>query len=92
MELGSPMICMYLLDQPDHYTNCEFTPFFWQRYVDQVKKAWETNSNEDAPEKLMMFNSDGEIVGVSPVYDYIFRPAELDDISLYDFIANCKRQ
>ena len=33
MEIGSPMACMYLLNNPDHYTGHEFKTFFWMSYV-----------------------------------------------------------
>jgi hypothetical protein len=29
MEMGSPMSCMYLLGNPDHYTNYNFVLFYW---------------------------------------------------------------
>ncbi|KAK0207531.1 hypothetical protein IW262DRAFT_1281981, partial [Armillaria fumosa] len=32
-ELGSPMICLYLLGLPDHYTNKQFTMFYWKSFV-----------------------------------------------------------
>ncbi|KAF8219301.1 hypothetical protein L208DRAFT_1341713 [Tricholoma matsutake] len=28
MEMGNPMVCMYLLGNPDHYTNYLFIPFY----------------------------------------------------------------
>jgi hypothetical protein len=33
MEIGSPMACMYLLGNPDHYTDHTFVPFYWQSFV-----------------------------------------------------------
>ncbi|KAF9470391.1 hypothetical protein BDN70DRAFT_821443, partial [Pholiota conissans] len=30
LEIGSPMACMYLLGNPDHYTSHEFVPFWWK--------------------------------------------------------------
>ena len=27
MDMGAPMICMYLSDNPDHYTDHIFVPF-----------------------------------------------------------------
>ncbi|TFK64422.1 hypothetical protein BDN72DRAFT_774636, partial [Pluteus cervinus] len=69
MELGSPMISMYLLGNPDHYTNAKFTAFYWKSYVNEARKF-----------------------GVSVVHDYIYRPRELEDMSLYDFIGCCKRE
>ncbi|TFK57899.1 hypothetical protein BDN72DRAFT_748303, partial [Pluteus cervinus] len=68
MELGSPMICMYLLGNPDHYTNLQFTSFYWKSFVNEANK-W-----------------------VSVVYDYIYRPRELEDMCLFDFIGCCKRE
>ena len=29
-EIGTPIISMYLLGNPDHYTDHTFTPFYWQ--------------------------------------------------------------
>ncbi|KAF8876567.1 hypothetical protein BD779DRAFT_1385458, partial [Infundibulicybe gibba] len=29
-EMGSPMVCMYLLGNPDHYKSHEFALFYWQ--------------------------------------------------------------
>ena len=33
MEWGSLIGCMYLLGNPDHYTNYMFTPFYWKSFV-----------------------------------------------------------
>ncbi|KAF8878571.1 hypothetical protein BD779DRAFT_1409052, partial [Infundibulicybe gibba] len=68
MEMGSPMVSMYLLGNPDHYKSHEFTVFYWQSY------------------------RHGRIVGLSPVYDYIYRPAELSDMSLYNWVRRCHRE
>ena len=38
-EMGSPMICMYLLGNPDHYTSHTFVPFYWQSFVTSVWKS-----------------------------------------------------
>jgi len=37
MEIGSPMACLYLLDNPDHYTSHTFVPFWWRTYVSEVR-------------------------------------------------------
>ena len=37
-EMGAPMIAMYLLGNPDHYTSHTFVPFYWQSYVQEVQK------------------------------------------------------
>ncbi len=31
LEIGSPMASLYLLGNPDHYTNYTFTVFYWQK-------------------------------------------------------------
>jgi hypothetical protein len=35
-EMGAPMIAMYLLGNPDHYTSHTFVPFYWQPYVQEA--------------------------------------------------------
>ncbi|PBK59899.1 hypothetical protein ARMSODRAFT_898773 [Armillaria solidipes] len=39
-ELGSPMICTYLLGLPDHYTNRTFVTFYWKSFVSEVLNCW----------------------------------------------------
>ena len=34
-EMGAPMIAMYLLGNPDHYTGHMFVPLYWQSYVQE---------------------------------------------------------
>ena len=36
-EMGAPMIAMYLLGNPDHYTGPTFVPFYWQSYVQEAR-------------------------------------------------------
>ncbi|THU83627.1 hypothetical protein K435DRAFT_689223 [Dendrothele bispora CBS 962.96] len=69
MELGAPLICMYLLDNPDHYTSHKFKAFHW----------------------IVLIKKNGRIFGLSRVYDYVYRPSELEHISLYDWIRRCER-
>jgi hypothetical protein len=40
MEMGAPMAAMYLLGNPDHYKNHEFTCFYWQNFVTFVEQQW----------------------------------------------------
>ena len=35
-EMGAPMIAMYLLGNPDHYSSHTFVPFYWQSYVQEA--------------------------------------------------------
>ncbi|KAF8870505.1 hypothetical protein BD779DRAFT_1429840, partial [Infundibulicybe gibba] len=45
MEMGSPMVCMYLLGHPDHYKGHQFALFYWQSYVREARRFW----HEDDP-------------------------------------------
>ena len=82
LELGSPMICLYLLGNPDHYTSHQFVPFYWLSFVQEVRKAWDEDLTGEPPQKIGMLKRNGRIVGVSHVHDYIHRAKELDDVSL----------
>ncbi|THU80927.1 hypothetical protein K435DRAFT_581596, partial [Dendrothele bispora CBS 962.96] len=78
-----------LLDNPDHYTSHKFKPFYWSSYVTEVQKAWDTELEKD--NKVVLIRKNGRIFGLSRVYDYVYRPSELDDMSLYDWIRRCER-
>ena len=91
LELGSPMICLYLLGNPDHYTGHRFVPFYWLSFVQEVRKAWDEDLTGEPPQKIGMLKRNGRIVGVSYVHDYIYRPENLNDVSLYDWISNYAR-
>ncbi|KAF8883146.1 hypothetical protein BD779DRAFT_1444286, partial [Infundibulicybe gibba] len=92
MEMGSPMVCMYLLGNPDHYKSHQFATFFWQGYVSEARKAWEANDIAAPPDKVTLLKCKGSIVGLSPVFDYIYRPVELSSMCLYDWIRRCRRE
>ena len=92
MEIGSPMACMYLLNNPDHYTSHEFKTFFWMSYVQEAWKVWVTDPNDRLyQEKVQLLKCKEGVVGFSPVDDYIYRPCELEKMSLYDWISRCSR-
>ena len=40
MEMGAPMISMYLLGNPDHYTDHRFIPCYWQSFVTEAEQAF----------------------------------------------------
>ena len=90
-EMGGPMVCMYLLGNPDHYTNHTFVPFYWYSFIAEAQKAWEQVDSNHV-EKVTLVRTKRHIVGFSPVYDYIYRPSYLDDMSIYDWVLQCKRQ
>ena len=88
MEMGAPMISMYLLGNPDHYTDHKFIPFFWQSFVTEAERAFR---DDLAPMKVTLVRQKGSIVGVSPVFDYVYRPLELEHMSLYEWVHRCSR-
>src|ERR1700678_2671096 len=90
-EMGAPMICMYLLGNPDHYTSHSFIPFYWQSYVGEVRRIFKEISEEQQP-KLMLIKKKNKIVGLSPVQDYMHRAPELEHVSLYEWIRCYERE
>ncbi|EDQ99792.1 uncharacterized protein LACBIDRAFT_315140 [Laccaria bicolor S238N-H82] len=102
MEIGSPMASLYLLGNPDHYTSHKFTLFYWKIYVREAWNAWldtENNTTEsfntehkDAPDKAILQKYDGTYIGISSVYDYIYRPTAYEHMSLYDWIHKAKKE
>ena len=90
-EMGAPMICMYLLGNPDHYTSHSFIPFYWQSYVGEVRRIFEDISEEQQP-KMTLIKKKGKIVGLSPVQDYVHRAPELENVNLYEWIRCYKRE
>jgi hypothetical protein len=61
LEMGSPMICMYLLGNPDHYTNYKFVPVYWHSFVREARKSWEPQlPNADSESCLDISNGLGD--------------------------------
>jgi hypothetical protein len=89
-EMGAPMICMYLLGNPDHYTSHTFIPFYWQSYVGEVRRIFEEVSEEQP--KMTLIKKKGKIIGLSPVQDYVYRAPELEHVNLYEWIRCYKRE
>ena len=89
-EMGGPMVCMYLLGNPDHYTNHTYIPFFWYTFVLEAQKSWEELDPSTCTEKVTLVRTKNHIVGLSPVYDYIYRPSELKHMSLYEWTLRCQ--
>ena len=92
-EMGAPMISMYLLGNPDHYTSHKFVTFYWQSFVREARRDFTDDESEStAPQKVTIFKRKGRVVGLSPVHDYIYRPHELVEVNLYDWIRCYKRE
>ncbi|KAA1480015.1 hypothetical protein DENSPDRAFT_862104 [Dentipellis sp. KUC8613] len=85
-EVGGPLASLYLLGNPDHYTNFLFKPFFWKSYVNEVRTAWQmldTELNLDPMEdqaKVIIGKVKGSVVAISPILDYTLRPVEHKDM------------
>ncbi|KAF8238525.1 hypothetical protein L208DRAFT_1202582, partial [Tricholoma matsutake] len=86
MEMGAGMISMYLLGNPDHYTNCSFVSFYWQSYVNEVRKFWHPDESTEHKAKVALVKLQGKIIGLSPIFDYMYRASELEHMNLYDWI------
>ena len=94
-EMGAPMISMYLLGNPDHYTGHQFITFFWQQFVNEARRDFiDTGSNSEsaAPQRVAIIKKKGRIVGLSPVHDYVYQPQELAEVNLYNWIRCYKRE
>ncbi|KAJ7201451.1 hypothetical protein C8J57DRAFT_981814, partial [Mycena rebaudengoi] len=94
LQIGSPMASMYLLGNPDHYTNLNFKVFYWKSYVNEVLKSWreETSSLPSQDDRLVVVNGADGYVGITNVDDYVHRPHVLKDLSLYDFFQIAERK
>ncbi|KAF8230309.1 hypothetical protein L208DRAFT_1282681 [Tricholoma matsutake] len=108
MEMGLPMISIYLLGNPDHYKSHKFHPFCWQPFVQESQKPWvhadhihsdrgttgASNAHEDSDVavKVALCKHNGRIVGLSPVHDYVFCPGNICDMCLYDWIQLCEHE
>jgi hypothetical protein len=77
LEIGGPMASLYLLGNPDHYTNQNFVVFYWKSYVTEVLKAWKQDGDVQSDKVILLKNVEGEFIGFSTVDDYIYRPYEL---------------
>ena len=85
MEIRAPMVMMYLLGNPDHYTNHKFCTFYWKSYVCEARSPWQMDTEYQKSDKVGTGNK-GRIMAITPVHDYTFRPVEYDNICLYDWI------
>jgi Helitron helicase-like domain at N-terminus len=87
LEIGGPMASLYLLGNPDHYTNMKFITFYWKIYVNEVLKAWNFDDNmhmESELEKLVLYKANNTYVGTSQVDDYIYRSEIYAKVNLYE--------
>ena len=86
MEIGAPMAAMYLLGNPDHYTDHKFCTFYWRSYVHEARCPWQMDTNSVKYDKVVIRNRNGRLTAVTPVQDYTFRLVKFDQVTLYDWI------
>lgn len=84
-ELGGPMISLYLLGLPDHYTSHTFVTLNWRVFVNEVLTAWTTSDIDIEIPKVTLYKNNDNLIPISPVYDYIYWPVELTSINLYQW-------
>ncbi|KAF8234154.1 hypothetical protein L208DRAFT_1263303 [Tricholoma matsutake] len=59
LEMGSPMICLYLLGNLDHYTS------------HTVLLGWDEDLTGEQTQKVAILKHGGRIIGISNVDDYV---------------------
>ncbi|EAU85037.2 hypothetical protein CC1G_04133 [Coprinopsis cinerea okayama7 len=92
MELGAPMIALYLMGNPDHYTDHTFVPLYWTSYVNQVKSAFPDEQDRMVGhDKVAVIKQQGRYVQLSCTFDYVYRPSVVESLPVYDFVRCCKR-
>ena len=93
MEIGGPRASLYLLGNPDHYTNMKFVAVYWKSYVREVLTSWRSPEDLDdqVAEKVVIQKSNSKYVGFSAVHDYMYRPEAFGDITLYEWVQMATR-
>ena len=62
LEIGSPMACLYLLGNNDHYTSHEFIVVGWRAFVNQVKRTWSDVISRDKEGDVIMSAPESTVV------------------------------
>ena len=97
MEIGAPMASMYLLGNPDHYTNYTFVPFYWKSYVNYIYGKWAAENpllneiEESEDEKVLMIKTGDTLYPSRLVDDYMYRPHLYAHFNLYNWVRLSRR-
>lgn len=101
-DIGAPFICAHLLGQPDHYTNRHFKTVYWMTYLRHIQRELHRDADaadiEHAAgtplqaeyadsERVVIGYSNENVVALSRVNDYLYRPVVMENWSLHDFLA-----
>ncbi|KIK62224.1 hypothetical protein GYMLUDRAFT_58412 [Collybiopsis luxurians FD-317 M1] len=91
LELGSPMISLYLLQNPDHYTSHTFVRFYWKSFVAEARRFWHPDDAR-GDTSVVIIKKENCFVGIASVHDYIYHPRQHDSFNLYDWIRRFRRE
>ena len=98
MKIRAPMASLYVLGNPDHYTEHKFIPFYWRGYVKEVLSAWDkvqatenVSDLDSLTNKVVINKNQGWFIGLSKVSDYVYCPSAYEDKSLYNWIQRYKK-
>lgn len=86
MQIGAPIVAMYLLGNPDHYTDHNFCTLAWRSYVFEARQLWLMDTDNQILDKVTIGNKGGVLIAITPVQDYTFRLVEYNHMNLYDWI------
>jgi len=97
MEIGSPMASLYILGNPDHYTNYQFENFYWKPYVKHIINAFDDDIQDitdlnNISDKVVISKAKGSLIALSKINDYIYRPTIYEDVNLYDWIRLARKE
>lgn len=95
LEIGSPFASLYLLGNPDHYKSHQLVVVYWKNFVREVSSFWSSKCENQTfhmqPEKVVLQHRKGNVIGVSPVQDYIFRAEKYANVPLYEWLQYATR-
>jgi len=88
-EIGSPMASLYILGNPDHYKSLIPVPFQWKGCIKEVLNAWNDKdiklNIDKCKNKLIIQKENKSLIGISKVFDYMYRPSIHKHVCLYDW-------
>ncbi len=86
------MACMYLLGNPDHYTDHSFVNLYWRSFVNEALRTCTSNEEiiKDIPKHYVVITKG--LTASSPIYDYIYRPLKYSNMCLYDWVQQVQKK
>ncbi|KAE9401656.1 hypothetical protein BT96DRAFT_757380, partial [Gymnopus androsaceus JB14] len=88
-EIGAPMASMYLLGNPDHYSEHIFKHMYWPKFIQHVQRDIDSAVLEEEGkfnDQVEIVKVCGKYVALSTVSNYTHRPSEYEQISVYDWV------